>query len=153
MVVTARHDGYSQTLLLKGQIGRPTSSSISVLLYSRWCRSMTEELCSLASGDRLLQKCAKSRAGKSHDHVSVSWSRTQKVLTLSDRGCWSLCGQYHGRIQQRPWRRHRGQSSTSSAYQSVGEKKDKFIRGEQNLAEAARKEGIWCENSALQGAA
>lgn len=74
----------------------------------------------------------------SHDHLLVSCSRTQKVLTSSDRGCWSLCGQYHGRIQQRPWRRHRGQSSTSSAYQSVEEKKDKFIRGEQHLAEEKR---------------
>lgn len=99
---------------------------------------MTEELCSLARGERLLRKCAKSRAGKSHNHVSVSCSRTQKVLTLSDRGCWSLCGQCHGRIQQRPLRRHRGQSNTSSAYQSVEEKKDKFICGEQNLAEEKR---------------
>lgn len=41
-----------------------TSSSISVLLYSRWCRSITDELCSFASGDKLLQESTRTRVYK-----------------------------------------------------------------------------------------
>lgn len=42
----------------------PTSFSISVLLYSRWCRSITEELCSFASGDKLLQESTRATENK-----------------------------------------------------------------------------------------
>lgn len=43
------------------ELGGHTSSSIRVLLYSKWCLSMTEELCSFASGDKLLQKSKKKK--------------------------------------------------------------------------------------------
>lgn len=108
-------------------IWAPTSFSISVLLYSRWCRSITEELCSFASGDKLLQESTRARENKSNilsTSLSISHcTKTHKNLTLSGTDCWSPCGQYHGRIQQQPWRRPRDQSNTSSVYLSVAEQR------------------------------
>lgn len=53
------------------KIWGPTSSSISVLLYSRWCRSITEELCSFASGDKLLNECTRTRVCKLNFYTLV----------------------------------------------------------------------------------
>lgn len=43
---------------------------------------MIEELCSLASGDKLLRESAKSRARKSHDRVFRRPEARRKVLLL-----------------------------------------------------------------------
>lgn len=96
-----------------------TSSAMSVLLYSKWCLSMMEEPWSLAKGDALLQKIKKRKIHVLDKHISLHDDQRCYLITLSGRGCWFLCGQYHGRKLQPPWQRHLDPSSTSSAFQSV----------------------------------
>lgn len=104
---------------------RHTSLAMSVLLYSKWCLSMMEEPWSLARGWELLQNKRrfenklKTRLDVDARNILQALNK-RSWLALSGRGCWSLCGRYHGRKQQPPWQRHLDQSSTSSASLSAG---------------------------------
>lgn len=80
-----------------------------------------EELCSFASGDKLLQVSTKTCTFSLCQDTILAQTRPASSLTLSGRDCWFLCGQYRGRIRQQPWRRPPSQSSTSSACPSVEE--------------------------------